>query len=455
MGAVAAFTYTFLLPERASFIFVKVSKVSFDMITNIILRMLIYLNCAFKPLLYGLMYHELYYPLKIRITGQPDNRKVTLSPGPPLDSLLFEENEPKMTEEERAELDRAIADEDQSKPSDAVIKMLREKVQEKKRREEQRLSSLGSSNNSVLMRQGSDLSNNGSGLCMSYAGGAFHGGAFNPAMNQYMQRSLSCNNAPYPYLGRPKLPSVSGPRDPCFQQSLTRNQQIGVPNFYTMGRGLDKGYVNKNGYHLAGNLSMGMNDTSDSNKYLLKNGSAEIPYYSQLNLYSTSPRKPRKNKEAAAASHGYENNPLTPNGKRVKTCEKGSIKETLARSPSKGSKDSPNSNVPSLSAINGSPTTEEPPPSPFILEASNGKEMGEERSSSSSNGSGCTEMTNISVVSLVSGPRNSRRLSSTGSGSAQSSSPTPPTLPPRSPTGVHMFETITEQCPFDFSTPGK
>ena len=439
------------------------------MITNIVLRMLIYLNCAFKPLLYGLMYHELYYPLKIRITGSPDTRKVTLAQRQPLDASVFEDKEPPMTEEERAELDRAIANEDQSQPSEAVLKMLREKVQEKKRREEQRLSSLGSSNNSVLMRQGSDASNNGSGLCMPYAGSAFHPGAFNPAMNQYMQRSLSCNNAPYPYMGRPKLPSVSGPRDPCFQQSLTRNnQQLGIPNFYTVGRGLEKGYTGKNGYHLAGNLGMmggmgmGMNDTRDSNKYLLKNGSAEIPYYSQQNLYSTSPRKPRKNKEpaaasaaaqAAAASHGYENNPLIQNGKRTKSvsesCGGTNKKEKqLTRSPSsKGARDPQNSNVPtSLTAINGSPNTEEPLPSPFIPEAVGG----EERSSSSSNGSGCTEMTSISALSLSNGgQRNSRRLSSTGS--AQSSSPTPPTLPPRSPTGVHMFETITEQSPFDFS----
>ena len=453
MATLAILTYTFLLPERATFVFVKVTKISFDLATNVFIRLLIYLNCAFKPLLYGLLFREIYYPLLILIMGMRDARKPEVAhPGANADQgALYvdgaaapaEEDEPSMTQEE---YERRLAEEDQSKPSEVMIEVLREKVRKQKERDHrERLSSMGSSSNSLMyMRQYSDQSN-GSGVNF-YGGPPSSKNLRAPLMaNPAMHRSVSCSDHPYPYLGRPRLHSASGTAgDPYMQQYTMHRHPNMANNFYTMGRGMAERQRKQQQMpsthgHMAANLAQ-HRAAEQSGKLGGKQKSGEIPYYSQQNVYSTSPRKPRKkssNSESLSA-HGYDN---IPTSQRLSAAKKDSvIRAKLERKSSRNSGDDKVSDA-KLNTIEASPTGEEKtvvsvPVSPSTLEPCVGQ-LGEERSSSSSNGSACTEVTSVSGVSLSSNP-------------PSTPTPTPPSLPPRSPTGVLLFETINEQSPFEF-----
>ena len=361
-----------------------------------------------------------------------------------------EDEEPSMTQEE---YEKRLAEEDPTKPSQVMIEAIREKVKKQKEREERersRLSSTCSSNTSLMyMRQGSDQSNGSGGIFFGPGGKQFNN--MRGPMIPYMHRSSSCSD-PYPYMGRPKLHSVSG-SDPYYQQSTPRNNPAMYNNFYTMGRGVGNNKKRNNNPNVPIIPSMA-NNVQAADKLLAKNRSTEIPYFSQQNVYSTSPRKPKPrnaNSESLSA-HGYDN---MPTSQRLSVGS--SHKRRVERNSSKRSDDGSEK----LNTIEASPTCENGPSTPPAEDPSVGR-LGEERSSSSSNGSACsTEVTNVSAISLSSMPNGSAnalipgnhwRLNSVGSNSIHSSSPTPPSLPPRSPTGVLMFETINEQSPFDFSS---
>ena len=337
-----------------------------------------------------------------------------------------------------------------------MIEVIREKVRKQKEREERsRLSSMCSSNNSLMyMRQGSDQSNGSGGIFFAPQVGKNFSNLRQPIM-PYMHRSSSCSD-PYPYIGRPKLHSVSG-SDPYYQQTMPRNHPAMYNNFYTMGRGVGNNNK-KRGANISSSFANGQKNVPPTEKLLVKTSSTEIPYFSQQNVYSTSPRKPkpRNSNSESLSAHGYDNMPTSQ-----RLSSSSSYKRRVERNSSKRSDDGSEK----LNTIDdASPVGEDNPNTPLVMEQPVGR-LGEERSSSSSNGSACTEVTNVSAVSLsssppnqtgslatVTAPPNHRRLNSTGSASIQSASPTPPSLPPRSPNGVLMFETINEQSPFDFSS---